>query len=82
MGSKPESVVGAAELKEAHLEIVRLTGQEVDFRPVPLAGELADTPVAVIQEALRVTQTGIFNAFTLPAGSAGQQFVVRLLIPC
>lgn len=58
------------------LNVVRLTGDEVEFRPIPLVGEMAETSSAAVAKAVGVRQSGPYNSFTLTPESAGQEFVV------
>lgn len=61
------------------LNVVRLTGDEVEFRPIPLIGDMGETSAAAVTAAVGVTQSGPYNSFTLTPESAGQEFVVSLL---
>ena len=58
------------------LSVVRLTGDEVEFRPIPLVGDMAETSPATVAAAVGVRQSGPYNSFTLTPESAGQEFVV------
>ena len=58
------------------LETIRLTGDEVEFRPIPLVGELAETSASSVAAAVGVRQAGPYNAFAISPEVAGQQFVV------
>ena len=64
------------EARAPTLSVVRLTGEEVEFRPLPLLGDLSETSGAAVARAVGVRQSGPFNSFTLTAESAGQEFVV------
>ena len=65
------------DLKQPILSIVRLTGDEVEFRPLPLVGVMAETSSSKVAAAVGVRQSGPYNSFTLSPESAGQEFVVR-----
>lgn len=73
--SEHENVI---DLKQPNLSIVRLTGDEVEFRPIPLVGAMAETSSAAVLASVGVRQSGPYNSFTLTAESAGQEFVVRI----
>lgn len=60
------------------LNIVRLTGEEVEFRPIPLVGDISETSSAAVKASVGVKQSGPYNSFTLTAESAGQEFVVSV----
>ena len=57
------------------VQVVRMTGEEMSFRPVPLAGDLESTSPAVLASAPQTRQTGAFHAFEA-AGGPGQRWVV------
>ena len=83
MEGSVETVVSTADAEQrASLEVIRLTGEEVEFRPVQLAGDLSEASPSAVAGAVRMKQAGPFNAFSMPPGSEGQQFVVRLQAPC
>lgn len=78
---KFEATTETTDAEHAILEVVRLTGEEVEFRPVALVGEMAETSASLVAAAVGVSQSGPYNAFIMPAESAGQQFVVRSCFP-
>lgn len=63
------------QIKMANINIVRLTGDEVEFRPIPLVGPMATTTIEAVLAAVGVKQSGPYNSFTLTPESSGQEFV-------
>lgn len=56
-----------------------MTGDEVEFRPLPLVGEMAETSASAVTAAVSVRQKGVYNSFTVEPEAAGQEFVVGAL---
>ena len=56
-----------------------MSGEEIDFRPVPLLEDLATLTPEDVAAAQSVRQTGPFNAFGLPPGAGGASYVVSSL---
>ena len=52
-----------------------MTGEEMSFRPVALAGDLDSASPATLAAAPQTQQRGIFHAFEA-AGEPGQRWVV------
>ena len=71
-----ETTSSLLDQKLPSLNVVRLTGDEVEFRPVPLVGDMAETSPTEVAAAVGVRQSGPYNSFTLTSESAGQEFVV------
>ena len=69
MGSKAKEL-------EAVLEIVRLTGEEVEFRPVVLLGEMSETRGDDVVSAVGVKQSGVYNSFRCTQAMIDREFVV------
>lgn len=63
------------QIKMPNINIVRLTGDEVEFRPIPLVGPMASTTAEAVAAAVGVKQSGPYNSFTLTPESSGQEFV-------
>ena len=53
-------------LPTATLATLRMTRDEVAFRPVPIAGTLSSTAASAVLAAPKVAATGTFAAFRLP----------------
>ena len=62
-------------------QVVRMTGDEMSFRPVPLAGDLESASPATLAAVPQTRQTGAFHAFEA-AGEQGQRWVVRPCCSC
>jgi hypothetical protein len=71
-----EEIPQVASSSKAVLQLVRLTRDEVGFRPVPLVGLSLDqaTP-SDIAATVHISQTGLFNTFT-PMTDGKTSFVV------
>lgn len=63
--------------EEANLEMIRLTGEEVEFRPVVLVGNMSEVSSSQVSSASGVKQAGIYNSFKCTPEMANQEFVVR-----
>ena len=61
--SEEVDVLGAKKEQDAILEIVRLTGDEVEFRPVVLVGELSEVDGKQVTSAVGARQSGVYNSF-------------------
>ena len=79
LNREPETLEEKAQ--RAHLEVVRMTGEEVETRPFVLVGSLSEASPSDIAAAAHVRQSGAWNSFNMPADAVGQQFVVRLPLP-
>ena len=76
-----EAEVIQRQIKLPNINIVRLTGDEVEFRPIPLVGPMATTTAEAVAAAVGVKQSGPYNSFTLTPESTGQEFVVSRALP-
>ena len=70
-------MLGAKKEQDAILEIVRLTGDEVEFRPVVLVGELSEVDGKQVTSAVGARQSGVYNSFKVTSAMVDQEFVVR-----
>ncbi len=76
MEGQAEAELVIQQIKLPNINIVRLTGDEVEFRPIPLVGSMATTTAEAVAAAVGVKQSGPYNSFTLTPESSGQEFVV------
>eukprot|EP00887_Chlorella_sp_A99_P004991 scaffold4.g4991.t1 len=70
-----ESAAAAAALPAATLTVLRMTRDELGFRPIAVAGSLQAATAAAVRAAPKVSAEGVFGNFRVPAEGAGQEWV-------
>jgi hypothetical protein len=74
--AKLESMMGistateSADRARVTLEVLRLTDEEVGWRPVPLLGNVGDVTAAALSAAPKASSRGVFGVFSLPEEGA------------